>query len=87
MERRRTEGLSKKDVLRCLKRFIAREVYHALEQDLLKNWPLTFIGTSLKRSISGILKPETDLRNLAKRYSATKTSLINQIIRLLRFFE
>ena len=35
MERRRTEGLSKKDVLRCLKRFIAREVYNALREDLL----------------------------------------------------
>ena len=29
MARRRGEGLSKKDVLRCLKRFIAREVLFA----------------------------------------------------------
>lgn len=36
MERRRTEGLSKKDVLRCPKRFIAREVYNDLRTDLLK---------------------------------------------------
>lgn len=35
MERRRAEGLSKKDVLRCLKRFIAREVYNDLRADLL----------------------------------------------------
>jgi len=35
MERRRAEGLSKKDVLRCLKRFIAREVFNALNEDLL----------------------------------------------------
>ncbi|ANI90885.1 IS110 family transposase [Dietzia timorensis] len=34
MERRRAEGLSKKDVLRCLKRFIAREVYNDLRRDL-----------------------------------------------------
>jgi len=34
MQRRLAEGLSKKDVLRCLKRFIAREVYHALKTDL-----------------------------------------------------
>jgi hypothetical protein len=34
MQRRRTEGLSKKDVLRCLKRFIAREVFHDLTSDL-----------------------------------------------------
>lgn len=34
MERSRAEGLSKKDVLRCLKRFIAREVFHDLTTDL-----------------------------------------------------
>ncbi|BCW35895.1 hypothetical protein StoSoilA2_19510 [Arthrobacter sp. StoSoilA2] len=34
VKRRLAEGLSKKDVLRCLKRFIAREVYHALKTDL-----------------------------------------------------
>ncbi|MFJ2206330.1 transposase [Streptomyces microflavus] len=28
--RRTQQGLSKKDIIRCLKRFIAREVYHAL---------------------------------------------------------
>jgi hypothetical protein len=33
-QRRLAEGLSKKDVLRCLKRFIAREVYHDLKTDL-----------------------------------------------------
>ena len=35
MERRRAEGLSKRDVVRYLKRFIAREVFNALKQDLL----------------------------------------------------
>jgi transposase len=35
MNRRRAEGLSKKDVLRCLKRFIAREVFKDLKADLL----------------------------------------------------
>ena len=34
MARRQAEGLSKKDVLRCLKRFIAREVFHDLVIDL-----------------------------------------------------
>ena len=33
-ERRLAEGLSKREVLRCLKRYIAREVYHALRADL-----------------------------------------------------
>jgi transposase len=33
-ERRTAEGLSKKEVLRCLKRSIAREVYRALRADL-----------------------------------------------------
>jgi transposase len=37
MERRRAEGLSKSDVIRCLKRFIAREVFNALKKDLLPN--------------------------------------------------
>jgi transposase len=27
--RRTIEGLSKKDIIRCLKRFVAREIYHA----------------------------------------------------------
>lgn len=34
VERRTTEGLSKKDIIRCLKRYIAREVYHAIQADL-----------------------------------------------------
>lgn len=34
VKRRLAQGLSKKDVLRCLKRFIAREVYHDLKTDL-----------------------------------------------------
>lgn len=33
-KRRVAEGLSKKDILRCLKRFIAREVFHDLRADL-----------------------------------------------------
>lgn len=28
--RRTTQGLSKKDIIRCLKRYVAREIYHAL---------------------------------------------------------
>lgn len=31
--RRTAEGLSKKDIIRCLKRFVAREIYHALNGD------------------------------------------------------
>lgn len=30
VERRIKEGLSKQDIMRCLKRFVAREVYRAL---------------------------------------------------------
>jgi hypothetical protein len=37
MKRRRTEGLSKKDVLRCLKRFIAREVFRDVTSDLARH--------------------------------------------------
>ncbi len=38
-ERRTGEGLSKRDVLRCLKRFVAREVYHALLVDYRARQP------------------------------------------------
>ena len=34
VQRRTTEGLSKKEILRCLKRLIARELYHVLCQPL-----------------------------------------------------
>ena len=34
-QRRETEGLSLRDIIRCLKRAIARNVYQALRKDLL----------------------------------------------------
>jgi transposase len=34
VERRTAEGLSKPEIMRCLKRYLAREVYHALQSDL-----------------------------------------------------
>jgi transposase len=34
VEKRTTEGLSKPEIMRCLKRYLAREVYHALCSDL-----------------------------------------------------
>lgn len=34
MTRRQAEGLSKKDIIRCLKRYVAREVFQALKTDL-----------------------------------------------------
>ncbi len=34
VERRTSEGKSKKDIIRCLKRYIAREVYTAIQTDL-----------------------------------------------------
>jgi len=37
MNRRRAEGLSKRDVLRCLKRFIAREIFKDMKLDLHPN--------------------------------------------------
>ena len=33
-ERRTAEGRSKREILRCLKRYIAREVFHSLHADL-----------------------------------------------------
>jgi hypothetical protein len=32
-ERRTKEGLSKPEIVRCVKRYLAREVYHALVAD------------------------------------------------------
>jgi transposase len=34
VERRTKEGLSKKEIIRCLKRYVAREVYHQLHDSL-----------------------------------------------------
>ena len=36
IERRTKEGLSKKEIIRCLKRYVAREVY-----DHLRDWRLS----------------------------------------------
>src|SRR5205807_5095953 len=33
-ERRRTDGLNRREVIRCLKRYIAREIYQTLRADL-----------------------------------------------------
>ena len=35
VERRTTEGLSKKEIIRCLKRLIAREIYHVLRPETI----------------------------------------------------
>ena len=34
VERRTAEGLSKKDIIRCLKRYVARELYHLLPEPI-----------------------------------------------------
>lgn len=33
-QRRQAEGLSKREIIRCLKRYVAREIYHAVRADL-----------------------------------------------------
>ena len=35
-ERRTAQGKTKTEIIRCLKRYIARELYHALVEDLLQ---------------------------------------------------
>ena len=37
--RRTEEGLSKREIMRCLKRYIARETFHAIRQDLSTTTP------------------------------------------------
>lgn len=51
------KALSKKDVLRCLKRFIAREVYHDLTTDL--GLPrLLWTVDGLRKSVNSRMRPE-----------------------------
>jgi len=38
-QRRLTEGKTKPEILRCLKRFIARELFHTLSADLAPQRP------------------------------------------------
>jgi transposase len=33
-DRRQAEGLNRREILRCLKRYIARQTYHTLRADL-----------------------------------------------------
>ena len=51
VERRTKDGLSKKDIIRCLKRYIARAVYHTIQADL----------TALNEPQPARLKPLDDL--------------------------
>ena len=46
VDRRTAQGLSKKDIMRCLKRHIAREIYHALINDLQARDPATKAPTT-----------------------------------------
>ena len=46
MRRRTKEGMSKAEVIRCLKRYVAREVFSALRTSALPNHGLTSIGAS-----------------------------------------
>jgi transposase len=39
--RRTAEGLTKCEIIRCLKRYIARELYHSLRADLTSHQPPT----------------------------------------------
>jgi len=34
IERRQAEGLSKREAIRCMKRYVARQTYHAIRADL-----------------------------------------------------
>jgi hypothetical protein len=45
VERRTKQGLSKLDIMRCLKRYIAREIYHHLTDPPAITPPATFSAT------------------------------------------
>ena len=42
--RRTAQGLSKKDIIRCLKRFVAREIFHSLVEDHRSRASLTEVA-------------------------------------------
>ena len=50
MNRRTSEGKTKKEVIRCLKRYVAREVYHAIMYDLTAKAPLQNGNTPLQEA-------------------------------------
>ena len=53
-QRRTTEGKTKKEIIRCLKRYIARQAYATLRDDLKSLSPLlASIGTSREGSGAG----------------------------------
>lgn len=41
MQRRTTEGLSKKEIIRCLKRYLAREIHQAITNHPTHHTPTT----------------------------------------------
>ena len=66
-QRRTAEGLSKKEIIRCLKRYLAREVYAllpaperaaALQQGLLKDLTIYRSINALAESVNGLYKTE-----------------------------
>jgi hypothetical protein len=34
MQRRQTDGLSKREAIRCVKRYVARQTYHTIRADI-----------------------------------------------------
>ncbi len=46
-ERRKREGKSQREIMRCLKRYTAREVYHSLRADLANTHPQPRIATTI----------------------------------------
>jgi hypothetical protein len=57
VQRRTTQGKSKREILRCLKRYIARQIYHTLHADLTAPHHLTIYrnvrGNPTRRSEAG----------------------------------
>jgi hypothetical protein len=46
VDRRTTEGKSKREIIRCLKRYLAREIYHNITQSALVLTPAPLPNTS-----------------------------------------
>jgi len=64
--RRTRDGLSKREIIRCLKRYIARQTYHAITADLAERpvrsqaAPLTIYRTHRRRRLGPTARSHYD---------------------------
>jgi hypothetical protein len=70
--RRTTQGLTKKDIIRCLKRFVAREIYHALIK--VNSSPCQHRPTARPNSLRRLRRDPAPARLWTNRWPWTKST-------------